>query len=74
MPDNLTFVPLDFEQRTLAEGLADAGFNTGAAAFFSWLGVVPYLTRDAFCATLRTIARLPAALVFVLTTRFRQRS
>lgn len=60
VPDSLTFVPLDFEQRTLAEGLADAGFNTGAAAFFSWLGVVPYLTRDAFRATLRMIARLPA--------------
>jgi methyltransferase (TIGR00027 family) len=60
VPDNLTFVPLDFEQRTLAQGLTDAGFDPGAAAFFSWLGVVPYLARDAFRATLRTIARFPA--------------
>jgi methyltransferase (TIGR00027 family) len=59
VPDNLTFVPLDFEHRALTEGLADAGCDAGAAAFFSWLGVVPYLTRDAFHATLRTIAQLP---------------
>ncbi len=60
MPSDLTFVPLDFEHKTLAEGLAEAGFDAGAAAFFSWLGVVPYLTREAFRATLEVIAQLPA--------------
>lgn len=59
-PQNLTFVPLDFEHHTLAEGLADAGFDTTKPAFFGWLGVVPYLTRPAFEATLRTIGALPA--------------
>jgi methyltransferase (TIGR00027 family) len=56
----LTFVPLDFEHKTLAAGLAEAGFDAGSAAFFGWLGVVPYLTLDAFRATLSTIAQLPA--------------
>ncbi len=60
LPNGLTFVPLDFEHRTLAAGLADSGFDAEAAAFFSWLGVVPYLTLEAFRATLDTIARLPA--------------
>ena len=60
LPASLTFVPLDFEHKTLAAGLAEAGFDLGAAAFFGWLGVVPYLTFDAFRATLDTIARLPA--------------
>lgn len=59
-PANLTFVPLDFEHKTLAAGLADAGFDAGRPAFFGWLGVVPYLTLDAFRSTLQTIARLPA--------------
>jgi len=59
-PTNLTFVPLDFEHKTLGSGLAEAGFDSGNAAFFAWLGVVPYLTLDAFRATLETIARLPA--------------
>lgn len=60
LPANLTFVPLDFEHKTLGDGLAEAEFDAGAAAFFGWLGVVPYLTLEAFRATLAAIARLPA--------------
>jgi len=60
VPDSLTFVPLDFEHQTLAAGLAEAGFDAGQPAFFSWLGVVPYLTLEAFRATLAVIAQLPA--------------
>lgn len=60
LPPNLTFVPLDFERHTLAEGLTAAGFDAQRPAFFGWLGVVPYLTSSAFRATLRTIAQMPA--------------
>ncbi len=60
LPDGLTFVALDFERQTLAEGLAEAGFNSEKPAFFGWLGVVPYLTREAFRSTLEMIAKLPA--------------
>jgi methyltransferase (TIGR00027 family) len=41
VPENLIFVPLDFEHRTLSAGLDDAGFDASAPAFFGWLGVVP---------------------------------
>ncbi len=58
-PSSLTFVPLDFEHKTLAAGLAEVGFDAGKPAFFGWLGVVPYLTLEAFRATLETIATLP---------------
>jgi methyltransferase (TIGR00027 family) len=60
LPGSLTFVPLDFEHKTLAAGLAESGFNAQLPAFFGWLGVVPYLTLEAFRATLETIAKLPA--------------
>jgi methyltransferase (TIGR00027 family) len=65
-PSNLTFVPLDFEHQTLAGGLADAELDASAPAFFGWLGVVPYLTLDAFRSTLAAIAGLPkgAAVAF----------
>ena len=56
LPTNLVFVPLDFELKTLAEGLSDAGFDAARPAFFGWLGVVPYLTLEAFRATIGTIA------------------
>lgn len=58
-PANVTFVPLDFEHQTLGGGLRQAGFDSGEPAFLSWLGVVPYLTLDAFRATLAFIGTLP---------------
>jgi methyltransferase (TIGR00027 family) len=48
----------DFEHKTLAAGLVEAGFDAAKPAFFGWLGVVPYLTREAFRATIRDIARM----------------
>jgi methyltransferase (TIGR00027 family) len=59
LPAALTFVPIDFERATLAEGLAAAGFDSALQTFFSWLGVVPYLTDDAILSTLGYIAGLP---------------
>jgi methyltransferase (TIGR00027 family) len=65
-PAGLTYVPLDFEHRSLLESLGDNGFDSSSPAFFSWLGVVPYLTIDAFRSTLAAIAGLPrgTGLVF----------
>lgn len=59
IPDNLTYIALDLEHKSLAESLLEAGFDPAMPAFFSWLGVAPYLTLDAFRATLTTIGRLP---------------
>jgi len=59
VPPSLTFVPIDFEQQTLAEGLKQSGFDANATAFFSWLGVTPYLTREACMTTLSYIAKMP---------------
>jgi methyltransferase (TIGR00027 family) len=59
IPTSLKFVPVDFERQTLAAGLAQGGFDSGSPAFFSWLGVTPYLTRESCIATLRFIAQLP---------------
>jgi methyltransferase (TIGR00027 family) len=58
-PGNLTFVPLDFEHKALAAGLAEAGLDGAQPAFFGWLGVVPYLTLEAFRATLSDVAGMP---------------
>jgi methyltransferase (TIGR00027 family) len=60
IPPSLTFVPVDFEHQTLADALAHSGLNTNAPAFFSWLGVTPYLTREACMTTLSVIASMPA--------------
>jgi methyltransferase (TIGR00027 family) len=59
LPENLTFVPLDLEHKELAAGLKERGFDVNRAAFFGWLGVVPYLTLEAVRATLSAVAKLP---------------
>lgn len=56
IPGALTFAPVNFESQTLGEGLRQSGFSFEEPTFFSWLGVTPYLTRDAIEATLRFIA------------------
>jgi len=58
-PASLTFVSIDFTTTALADALHSAGFDSSAPAFFSWLGVVPYLERPAIDATFRFIAALP---------------
>jgi methyltransferase (TIGR00027 family) len=59
IPKSLTFAPIDFEHQTLAEGLVAAGFDPSQPAFFTWLGVVPYLTEESVWSTLGFIASLP---------------
>jgi len=51
-PPWLIFVPVDFERDEVGEKLAAAGFQQNSPAFFTWLGVVPYLTQDAIGRTL----------------------
>ncbi|MEO8076441.1 MAG: class I SAM-dependent methyltransferase [Acidobacteriota bacterium] len=58
IPAALTFVPVDFEHDDLAVELARAGCHPDQPVFFAWLGVTPYLKREAAMTTLRTIARM----------------
>jgi methyltransferase (TIGR00027 family) len=65
VPATLTFAPVDFTCQSLAEELEAAGFKASHPAFFYWLGVVPYLQREAISAILQFIAGLPGSeLVF----------
>ncbi|MGW5220360.1 class I SAM-dependent methyltransferase [Nocardia sp. NPDC004085] len=61
IPPSLTFAPVDFEQSTLAAGLAAAGLDRTGDAVFVWLGVAVYLTRTSVDDTLRYIAGHGAA-------------
>ena len=63
VPTSLTFAPVDFERQSLADGLKTAGFQADRPGFFQWLGVVPYLTREAVSLTLDFIAGVPESEV-----------
>lgn len=58
-PTNLTYVPVDFERQSLSDRLHSSGFNPLDATLFVWLGVVPYLTLEAFRSTIHFIAAQP---------------
>ena len=62
-PQSLVFAPTDFERESLSEGLTRVGFRPNQPAFFQWLGVVPYLTREAVWSTLKFISEVPQAVV-----------
>jgi methyltransferase (TIGR00027 family) len=66
IPPTLTHVPVDFEHQDLAHRLAESGFDPTRPTVFAMLGVVPYLTLEAFRSTLRLIAAQPpgSAVVF----------
>jgi methyltransferase (TIGR00027 family) len=71
IPANLTFVPLDFEHKALTAGLLEVGFDADLPAFFGWLGVAPYLTIEAFRATLTAVAHLPTGTGLCFDYAFR---
>ena len=60
-PDNLVFVPVDFESTSLDTALAQTVFDPARPAFFAWLAVVAYLTSDAISASLAAIKRSSAS-------------
>jgi methyltransferase (TIGR00027 family) len=59
IPESLTYTPVNFETQSLAAELTAAGFDQQAPAYFAWLGVVPYLTLNAFRTTVAFIAAQP---------------
>jgi methyltransferase (TIGR00027 family) len=54
IPPDVTYLGVDFERETLGDRL-----ELDRPAFFLWLGVVPYLTRQGFDETLKVVASLP---------------
>jgi methyltransferase (TIGR00027 family) len=56
LPPSVHFIAADLANETLASALGRSSFRASEPAFFSWLGVTVYLTREANMATLRAVA------------------
>jgi methyltransferase (TIGR00027 family) len=61
LPDTVHFVPADLSDEHIGEALARSAFRSTDRAFFSWLGVTQYLSREANVTTLRGIAGCSAS-------------
>jgi methyltransferase (TIGR00027 family) len=62
-PGDVRHVGVDFERDDLVTRLVEAGVDAGRPTFFLWLGVVPYLTREAIVATLTALGHVTGAEV-----------
>jgi methyltransferase (TIGR00027 family) len=67
MPENLVFVPVDFESMDLMAELGNAQFARGEPSFISWLGVTVYLTEAAIDEVLSFAAGLAKGSQLVLS-------
>ena len=65
-PERVAYVAHDFERGSMTPALEASGFDPSRRTFVLWLGVTPYLTREAVFATLAELARWPggAEVVF----------
>lgn len=72
IPGHVTFVPIDFNERSLADGMKRSGFRLGRRNFFIWEGVTEYLSPEAVDATFHFLVDVSAsgsALAFTYTDR-----
>ena len=56
-------VPVDFERDDLLDALQAEGLDPTRRVVVMWLGVVPYLSRDAVAATLGALGTMPCEVV-----------
>ena len=68
LPDNVTFVPSDFNLETLDRTMVEAGYRPEQPTVFLWEGVTDYLTEPIVDSTLRWCARTASAGSVVLFT------
>jgi methyltransferase (TIGR00027 family) len=55
-PQHVVFVPVDFNTQSLAQRLAESGYDENCKTLFIWQGVTQYLTPSAVDGTLAFIA------------------
>lgn len=67
VPDNLHFVPVDFEISSWWDELLKAGFNINKPAVIACTGVSLYLTKEAIITTLNQIATLASDSTLAMT-------
>jgi methyltransferase (TIGR00027 family) len=67
LPPNLEFVAIDFERTTLRDGLRQSSLDFTRPTFFSCLGVLVYLSREAIDAIFQLVGEFPPGSEMVFT-------
>jgi methyltransferase (TIGR00027 family) len=67
LPDNVTFVPIDFDTQSLEDVLPRAAFDPSRPAVFVWEGVTQYLSEEAVCRTLAFVGKSAPGSILIFT-------
>jgi methyltransferase (TIGR00027 family) len=67
IPENVTFIPIDFDSQSLHEALAGSGYDPTRPAVFVWEAVTQYITESAVWNTLAFVGRSTPGSVLVFT-------
>jgi methyltransferase (TIGR00027 family) len=67
LPDNVRFVPIDFNVESIDSALSRSGFHASQPAMFIWEGVSQYLQPSAVDSVLRSIASMAPDTELIFT-------
>ncbi|BBB93490.1 class I SAM-dependent methyltransferase [Methylomusa anaerophila] len=67
LPDNVVFIPIDFNSQTLDEVFAGKGLDFSKPVVFIWEGVTPYITEKAVGNTLQFISKNSPGSIVIFT-------
>ena len=67
LPENVTFVPVDFDLQSLDKAFAGSGYDPARPTVFVWEAVTQYITEDAVRNTLAFVGKSAPGSVLVFT-------
>ena len=67
LPENVSFIPIDFDTQTLEAVFASTAFDPSRPAVFVWEGVTQYITEQAVRQTLSFVGKSAPGSVIVFT-------
>ena len=67
LPENVTFIPIDFATQSLETVLSGTAFDSSSPAVFVWEGVTQYLSEEAVRRTLTFVGKSAPGSILVFT-------
>ncbi len=67
LPENVAFIPIDFDTQTLEAAFTGTAFEPASRAVFIWEGVTQYLTEEAVRQTLSFVGKSAPGSLLVFT-------
>ncbi len=67
LPENVTYIPIDFDTQTLNQAFAGTGFDPSKLAVFIWEGVTQYISEEAVRQTLSYVGKSAPGSILAFT-------